>query len=304
MNTEIFKHFITWDGFERACHFIANKIESNTDYPGMKYTNIFPIMKNGLPIAERLSRILNLPICYILGENSLIVDDLIDSGKTLSQYPNNDKAVLYVKNNKEKEVTYYADKIDKWIVLPWEKEEDIHDTVIRQLEYIGEDVSREGLKETPKRVVKSWKELYAGYNMDVYDIFKTFKEGACDELVLLKDIEFYSTCEHHMLPFFGKIHIGYIPNKKVIGISKLARIVEVFARRLQIQERFVTQIAECINKYLEPIGVMVVAEAQHFCMTSRGIKKINSKMITSSIIGVFRDDMKAREEFLDLIRRS
>jgi GTP cyclohydrolase I len=172
----------------------------------------------------------------------------------------------------------------------------------QQLHFIGENPDREGLKETPQRILKSWDELYAGYNMNAIQILKTFQEGVCDELVLLKDIEFFSTCEHHMLPFFGSAHIGYIPNKKVIGVSKLARLVELFSRRLQIQERMTTQIADFLDTHLKCKGCMVVVEAQHFCMTSRGVKKQHSKMVTSAVRGLYKDDINARQEFLNLIR--
>jgi GTP cyclohydrolase IA len=168
------------------------------------------------------------------------------------------------------------------------------------IEFIGDDPEREGLIETPKRVIKSWQKLFGGYNQDPKDIMKTFTEDACDEMVVLKNIEFYSTCEHHMIPFFGKIHIGYIPNGKVLGISKLARLVEIYARRLQIQEKLVSQIAEVIMTFLNPKGVIVIAEAQHLCMLARGVEKQNSIMITSAIRGVFKE-VETRNEFMNLI---
>jgi GTP cyclohydrolase I len=167
---------------------------------------------------------------------------------------------------------------------------------------IGDDPEREGLRETPARVIKSWKELYAGYDQNPSDILKTtFEEGACREMVVLKDIEFYSTCEHHIIPFFGKISIGYIPDKKVVGISKLARLVEVFSRRLQIQEKLTSQIADSIMDHLEAKGCMVIAEAKHLCMIARGVKKQNSQMITSAIRGIF-EKQEVRAEFLGLIK--
>jgi GTP cyclohydrolase I len=167
---------------------------------------------------------------------------------------------------------------------------------------IGDDPDREGLKDTPLRVVKSWGRLFGGYREKAEDVLQTvFVEGACDEMVLLKDIEFYSTCEHHMLPFFGKCSIGYIPSGRVVGISKLARLVEVFARRLQIQERLTTQIADALCTHLQPSGVMVVMEAQHFCMTARGVEKQDSIMVTSAIRGVFKLP-EVRQEFLRLTK--
>lgn len=179
--------------------------------------------------------------------------------------------------------------------------EDFKNKIKDILKYIGDDPEREGLLETPERMIKSWTKLFGGYNMKVEDVMKTFKEGKCDEMVILKDIEFYSTCEHHFLPFFGKISIGYIPNDKVIGVSKLARLVEIYARRLQIQERLVGQVADDIMKYLDAKGCMVVAEAQHMCMTARGVEKQNSLMITNAIRGVFKQE-EVRNEFLKMIK--
>jgi GTP cyclohydrolase IA len=166
-----------------------------------------------------------------------------------------------------------------------------------QIKFIGDDPYREGLIDTPKRIIKSWKKLFGGYNQNPKDILTFFKDGVCDEMVILKDIEFYSTCEHHMLPFFGKISIGYIPKDRVVGVSKLARLVEIFSRRLQIQERLTSQIADSIMKHLEAKGVMVICNAQHFCMIARGVEKQNSIMVTSAVRGVF-EEVKTRQEFL------
>lgn len=171
------------------------------------------------------------------------------------------------------------------------------------LVHIGEDPEREGLRDTPKRVVRAWKELYAGYAHDPAAILATvFEEGKCDEMVLLKDIPFMSTCEHHMEKILGVVHIGYIPNGRVVGLSKLARLVDCFALRLQIQEQLTTQIAGAIQKHLEPKGVAVVIEAAHQCMSCRGIKKLGATMVTSSLLGVMRDHAPARAEFMALIK--
>ena len=178
----------------------------------------------------------------------------------------------------------------------------VHDGIHNILLFIGEDPEREGLKETPFRMIRSWKELFSGYKQNPADVLKVFAEGACDEMVILKDVEFYSHCEHHFLPFFGKVHIGYIPNKRVVGVSKLARLTEIFARRLQIQERMTAQIADSLMEHLEPLGVMVMVEAVHFCMTSRGIQKQNSKMITNAIRGIFLNNIDTRNEFLQTIK--
>jgi len=179
--------------------------------------------------------------------------------------------------------------------------EDVKNSLKGILRFVGDDPEREGLLETPDRMIRSWKRLFGGYKQKPEDVLKTFKDGACNEMVILKDIEFYSTCEHHFIPFFGSVDIGYIPNGKVVGISKLARLVEVFSRRLQIQERMTTQIADAIMKHLDPQGVMVRVRAQHLCMLARGVEKKNSIMITSAIRGIFTDT-EARAEFLNLIK--
>jgi GTP cyclohydrolase I len=168
---------------------------------------------------------------------------------------------------------------------------------------IGENPDREGLLDTPKRVVKSWLELYSGYLKDPKEALSTvFKDGACDEMVILKDIEFSSMCEHHVLPFIGKAHIGYLPNGKVVGLSKLARLVDLFAKRLQIQEKMTQQVANTLMEVLEPKGVAVIIEAHHQCMSCRGVGKQDTKMITSSMLGLFRDHLEVRQEFLSLIK--
>lgn len=170
--------------------------------------------------------------------------------------------------------------------------------------HIGENPNREGLLETPNRVIKSWGHLFSGYKQSPKEILKTaFSEGSCDEMVVLKHIEFYSLCEHHLLPFFGEISIGYLPKDKVVGISKLARLVEVFSRRLQIQEKMTAQIADTLMEELQPKGVMVVAEAKHLCMLMRGVEKQQGIMLTSAIRGAFKQDHRTREEFMGHIRK-
>lgn len=180
----------------------------------------------------------------------------------------------------------------------------IEESVEMILTAIGEDPNREGLLRTPHRVAKSYTELLAGYRMDpkalinnaVFDI-------AYDEMVIVRDIEFSSMCEHHMLPFMGRVHVAYIPSDKVIGLSKIPRIVDLFSRRLQVQERMTKQIADFIEVVLNPQGVAVVAEGLHMCMMLRGVKKHDARMTTSSMLGVFRNDMSTRMEFLDNISR-
>ena len=194
---------------------------------------------------------------------------------------------------------------------------DMRETAVKVLlASTGEDVSREGLVDTPARVAKMYEEVFGGYKIDPHELLeRTFAEDAGIEepdndgninylqgMVIVRDIKFYSHCEHHMVPFFGTVHVGYIPNKKVVGISKIARVVDAYARRLQIQERLTKQIADAIQEVLEPQGVMVVVEAEHLCMKMRGIKNPCADTVTSTVRGLF-EQAPTRQEFLQLIRR-
>jgi GTP cyclohydrolase I len=178
------------------------------------------------------------------------------------------------------------------------------DLVREMLVRLGEDPGREGLLRTPERVQRAYEFLTKGYKEDAAKLL----QGALftvnyDEMVIVKDIEMFSLCEHHILPFFGKVHVAYIPNGKVIGLSKIPRLVEVFSRRLQVQERLTTEIAQCIQSAIEPQGVGVVIEARHLCMMMRGVEKQHSAAVTSAMLGVFRDEQETRQEFLSLIRQ-
>ena len=182
-------------------------------------------------------------------------------------------------------------------------ERSIAPLVKEMLAHLGEDPEREGLARTPERVERALKFLTSGYAMDVHQVVN----GALftvkyDEMVIMKNIEFFSMCEHHMLPFFGKIHVAYIPRERVIGLSKLPRLVDVFARRLQIQERMTQQIAQTIEQLIDPVGVGVICEARHFCMMMRGVEKQHSGAVTSAMLGAFRNRKETRDEFLSLVR--
>ena len=190
--------------------------------------------------------------------------------------------------------------------------EKVEKAIYTILQEIGENPEREGLKETPKRVARMYEEIYSGVTKSneelILELNKTFAESDKDDaekfgdMVIVKDIPFYSTCEHHLVPFFGKAHIAYIPNEKVIGLSKIARLVEAIARRPQVQERITKDVADCIEKMLDPAGVIVVMQAEHLCMSMRGVKKPGTKTVTSAARGAFKEDQATRMEFLQLIK--
>jgi len=200
-----------------------------------------------------------------------------------------------------------TDKIRRTQELPLSEpvaasEETIADLTRRILRLIGEDPGRDGLRETPERFEKALRYLTSGYHLDSDKVLnKAMFTVSYDQMVLVKDIEVYSLCEHHMLPFFGKCHVAYIPDKQVVGLSKLPRLVNMFARRLQIQERLTSQIAEAIRQKISPVGVGVVIEARHLCMVMRGVEKQHSEAVTSAMLGAFADNKQTRDEFLSLI---
>jgi GTP cyclohydrolase I len=179
-------------------------------------------------------------------------------------------------------------------------EAEVHQAIRTLLTWAGDDPEREGLRDTPKRVARAYREWFAGYDEDPEEMLKrTFEEaGGYDEIVMLRDIPFNSFCEHHMAPITGFVHVGYLPNGRVVGISKLARVVDAFAKRLQIQERLTAQVADVINRVLQPQGVAVVIKATHGCMTSRGVHKHGVSMVTSQMLGCFRDNPASRQEFM------
>jgi GTP cyclohydrolase I len=184
-----------------------------------------------------------------------------------------------------------------------EQTETIADLVRRLLVQLGEDPSREGLRRTPERFEKALRFLTSGYRQEPEKVLNGAVFSVCyDEMVVVKDIEVFSLCEHHLLPFFGKCHVGYIPSKRVIGLSKIARLVNLYARRLQIQERLTSQIAKAIEQHLSPEGVGVVIEARHLCMVMRGVEKQNSSAVTSAMLGAFRENKQTRDEFLSFVR--
>ena len=200
-----------------------------------------------------------------------------------------------------------ADFLERYdIHLDWEQDSDaIENAVHTILQSLSQDPERDGLQRTPHRVAKMYGELLAGYTTDPDKLLNNaIFDVEYSEMVLVKDIEFYSLCEHHMLPFVGHAHVAYMPRKKVIGLSKIPRVVDMFARRLQVQERMTTQIAEFLMEVLDPCGVGVVMEGMHMCSMMRGVKKANARMVTSSLLGQFRENQSTRAEFMSLVQRS
>jgi len=313
---------LTWDNVEANAMRIAVKIAdivpslptsfqllSNPTKPPLK---IYGVPRGGIYAAQAVQAALTVSDMdrrVILVEepdsDCIFVDDVIDTGKTRDgfiseyEYPN---LPFYALIDKIKTHEFLK---GTWVSFPWERmlnENGPTQNVRRLIEYIGDDPNREGLEETPIRVIRSYEKLFSGYKQEPTDIIKVFEDDDCDEMVILKNIQFYSTCEHHMLPFFGKAHIAYIPDKRVIGVSKLIRILEIYTRRLSIQERIGQQVTNTLQTCLCPRGAACVLEAQHFCMTARGVEKQDSIMITSSLTGAFKKSTEARNEFLKMIR--
>lgn len=232
----------------------------------------------------------------------MIIDDIYDSGATAARYAGTGKPFHVLFDKREPEWK------DQWLVMPWEATED-HDTsaedaITRLLQFIDDDPEREGLKETPRRVLAGWEEWSKGYKQDPSTILKTFEDGAAgvDEMVIEHNIPVYSKCEHHLADMIGIAHVGYIPNGKIVGLSKLARLVECFASRLQVQERLTTQIADALVEHVAPLGVGVMIRAAHHCMLTRGVKVHGSTTTTSAMRGVMLTKPEARSEFVSLCR--
>jgi GTP cyclohydrolase I len=303
-NSQVDKYYLTWEDISLKAIELSGLVSSQLgiQYDTYRIYKIYGVPRGGIypaiMVDKRISA--NTRLVTTPEEADIFIDDIIDSGATRNKFEKDFPGVpflaLYDKAKGE---------VPGWLVFPWEEmvlETGPQENVTRIIEYIGEDSEREGLRETPGRVVRSWDTLYGGYKVDPKTALKIFGEDSSDEIVLLKDIEFYSTCEHHMLPFFGKAHIAYIPQGKVVGISKLARILEVFSRRLQIQERLCQQITKLLDEELAPLGSACILEAQHFCMTARGVQKQNSIMVTSSLTGVFKNKDASRAELFQMIK--
>jgi len=286
---------LPYEQLDYDIRILAKKIRDHS--PVVAYENIYAIPRGGVPVGILLAELLTLPLIE-RAENAdsqtLVVDDLIDSGATLAKFPNSHHAVLYRKPHSP-HVTFYVGEVDDWLEFPYEQtERDEENNIVRMLETLGEDASREGLRDTPKRVMKFYREFLSPPEFN----FTTFKGENYDEMIVQKDIPFFSLCEHHLAPFFGTATVAYIPNGKIVGLSKLARTVDLYARRLQNQERITAQIAERLQKELEPHGVAVTLTARHFCMEMRGIRTHDVHTTTNKLTGAFKDNPETRNEYL------
>lgn len=282
---------------------IFNENQHYTIAKGKKIS-VYGVPRGGIPAAYAV--LLNhkdvLEIADTPEDADVFVDDLLDSGATMKKY--NDlypgKHFYYLFNKQERD---YA---GQWLVFPWEGsvEGSAKDFTIRLLQFVGEDVERGGLKETPARVAKAWQHWTSGYGKKPEDILKVFEDGGetYDEMVTVKNIPVFSHCEHHLAAIFGTATVSYIPNGHIVGLSKINRLVDMFARRLQVQERLTDQIGKALWENLKPKGVGVSIKARHFCIESRGVQHSNSETVTTSLFGVMKDKPEARAEFLRLCK--
>lgn len=270
------EYIVTWAEIKQR----ASKLDKSLRYYG--------VPRGGQYIAALLNPVDTVEECDV------IIDDLIDSGKTRERYASTGKPFVALFDKQTESAVR-----DRWLVFPWDdKQEPIEDNVARILQYFGEDVEREGLKQTPKRYVKFLREFLTPKEF----AFTAFDAEGTDEMIVQTEIPFYSLCEHHLAPFFGTAVVAYIPNGKIVGLSKLARCVDLYANRLQNQERITQQVANRLNEELSPKGVAVSLKAQHLCMSMRGVNKPNAMTTTTKLLGVFKDDDKARNEFLRYVK--
>jgi GTP cyclohydrolase I len=279
-----------------------------------RYDCVYPVPRGGIPVATALAAKLGIPVVTTpTGDRThcLIVDDLVDSGKTRKMYPGYDFACLHVKPHTPKSCmpTYHVSTMDGWVVYWWEtmgKEDGIEDNVIRILQFIGENPMRAGLIDTPARVAKMYKEFFCGYDPDRMPKIMTVpngEDGVVYNEMLLDQGYFFSFCEHHMIPFFGQYFFGYIPGTKIIGASKIGRVIDYHAGRLQIAERLVNQVVETIDKAIEPLGQVLVMRARHLCKEMRGLKKWDSPFEAIAVRGYFAKNRNGcKDEFMSRIQ--
>jgi GTP cyclohydrolase I len=288
---------VTYAEVSEAARRVADR------WKGELVDGVYGIPRGGSVPAVMVAGLLGVPVVDAHGPGVLVVDDLVASGRTAERYPGRMFDALYRKPWSPP-VAEQATMIDGWVVFPWELSDETAgptEAVVRLLECVGEDPTRDGLVDTPGRVLRSLAEMTAGYAQDPATILATTFDDRCDEMVVVRGVEFTSLCEHHLLPFVGTAAVGYLPGERVAGLSKLARLVDCYARRLQVQERLTTEIAAAVERYLAPQGVGVLIRAHHSCMGCRGVRKPQAEMVTSAMLGALRDNAAARSEFLVLV---
>ena len=282
---------------------MQNEIMNALDVKGTtRRLGVYAVPRGGIPARLALFALDYFSVFYTQDDPALadvIVDDLIDTGATFDRFAHLGKPFFALIDKRT-----WAHGND-WVVWPWEGDASsgIEDHIRRLIQYAGDDPTREGMSETPKRVAKAWRHWCGGYDVDPASFLKTFEDGAegAKEMVVVRDIPFFSHCEHHMAPFFGTATVGYIPNGRIVGLSKLNRLVDCFARRFQVQERMSAQIADAIDNHLGALGVGVIVTARHMCVESRGIAQHGSETTTSALRGVMIEGTQ-RQEFLLLAR--
>lgn len=275
---------------------------------GLQHGKAYAVPRGGVPAAYAIMKYSGIQLVSRPEDADFFIDDLIDSGSTMErfcdQYPGKPFLALIDKTAGNCPSEYKH----SWIVFPWEvtskgDDESATDIVVRLLEHIGEDPERGGLKDTPRRVLKAWEHWTSGYGKDVASVLKVFQDGAenCDEMII-RVVPFYSHCEHHLAAIIGHAVVAYIPNDHIVGLSKIDRVVDIFARRLQVQERLTNQIAESLMEHLQPKGVGVWVNARHMCIESRGVSNQCSATDTLALRGVFKENQSTRAEFLAVAR--
>jgi len=285
---------LTWAGVEELVGDLARRRPDGV-------RAIYGVPRNGTVVAALLrGRHPDLDLAEQPdGPTTWIVDDLVDSGQTLARFNGAPVDAMLRKPWSPPHLAPAARETAAWVVFPWETEDAPESNIVRLLTWLGEDPQRDGLRDTPERVLRALKEMTAGYGDDPRAILTRQFAVGYDELVIERGIPFWSLCEHHLLPFHGTATVGYLPGARVVGLSKLVRLVECFARRLQVQERLTVEIAEALLEHLRARGVGVILRARHGCMETRGVRA-PAETVTSAMLGVFRDDAKARAELLAL----
>lgn len=309
MNSKI---YITHAHIDAAAFTAANAIGIYMSEPGRRKSEVlaYAVPRGGVPAAYAIMAKYHalygcMSLVYDVEKADVIIDDLVASGITRERFKTAWPAIPFFSLYDQ---TVSSPFTGRWLVFPWEQDEgnetSATDIPLRLLQYIGEDPKREGLRDTPLRFLRAWNAYTEGYQQDPADVLKTFEDGAekVDEMVVVKHIPVYSHCEHHLAPFFGVAHIGYIPDGRVLGLSKFVRLVNIYARRLQVQERLTQQIAHALNEHLKPKGVGVVIECRHMCMESRGVRAASATTSTSCLLGAVKDYAAARAEFMRLVR--